>query len=175
MVRGSVNVYIRGVGNVLLRRGYTSEDIAKAREEYAKSEELRKKNKYKKGKKKKRNDEVWKYVNDGKRIYYNYVVNKKGVVKLKNLVWPYNTNRLPRYSKSDGYVRVTICDENDKPHTKSLHRIVAFTFIGKPPEDMENPTVDHINFNKSDNSVKNLRWMEQKENSARQKPDTKKK
>lgn len=39
----------------------------------------------------------------------------------------------------------------------SVHRLVAYTWLG----DMRNEkyTVDHINSNKRDNSVKNLRWV----------------
>jgi hypothetical protein len=42
-------------------------------------------------------------------------------------------------------------------HT-SLHRIVAFTFLGPPPSDGQEYTVDHVNRNKEDNRVLNLRW-----------------
>lgn len=45
-----------------------------------------------------------------------------------------------------------------------VHRLVAFTWLGKQPGD--NYDVDHINSNKRDNSVKNLRWVSREVNLA---------
>lgn len=43
-----------------------------------------------------------------------------------------------------------------KPFTCKVHRLVALTFLGPAPKGM--PEVDHINRDRSDNRVINLRW-----------------
>lgn len=59
--------------------------------------------------------------------------------------------------KWNGYLTVGI----DGVH-KSVHRIVAETFISNPEGKKE---VDHINTIRTDNRVENLRWTTHKENS----------
>lgn len=56
----------------------------------------------------------------------------------------------------NGYEIVNIGSKN---HT--LHRLVALTFLDNPENK---PYVDHIDSNKLNNNVKNLRWATQKEN-----------
>ena len=57
----------------------------------------------------------------------------------------------------NGYVYITIQYKRVK-----LHRIIAEAFIPNPDNK---PQIDHINRNKLDNSVENLRWVTAQENS----------
>lgn len=47
----------------------------------------------------------------------------------------------------------------------SAHRLVTYTW--RPIPNAENMTVDHLNHNKRDNSLKNLEWVDRSENQRR--------
>lgn len=61
-----------------------------------------------------------------------------------------------RHVKSSGYMYIG-------SHT--IHRIVAFAFLGNPPS--EKHIVDHIDTNRSNNSAINLRWVTRLDNLLR--------
>jgi hypothetical protein len=63
---------------------------------------------------------------------------------------------------TSGYFYVTLCNE-EQQRNRFVHRLVATAFI--PNEDAL-PMVDHINRNKLDNRVENLRWCTKSTNSA---------
>lgn len=60
-----------------------------------------------------------------------------------------------------GYCRLTIKVNGKKKHY-AVHRLVAIAFI---PNPNNLPQVDHIDNDKSNNRVDNLRWVSNKENS----------
>lgn len=67
------------------------------------------------------------------------------------------TFRLLKYQiDKDGYFRVNI-----RGKCYFLHRLIAEAFIENPNN---NPVVDHINHNRQDNRIENLRWVTIKEN-----------
>lgn len=61
---------------------------------------------------------------------------------------------------NNGYHRVQIYVHN-KRRTIGIHRLVYTTFIGNIPENME---IDHIDRNRENNHVYNLRCVTKKEN-----------
>ena len=94
---------------------------------------------------------------DFKKIdgFESYEISKNGEVrniKTKRIIKPYLYH---------GYHRVSLIKEKGVKKSESIHRLVATTFI---PNIDNKPIVDHINQNKIDNNVSNLRWSTYKEN-----------
>ena len=83
--------------------------------------------------------------------YHNYSVSSMGRIRNNH------TNKLLKGTiPSTGYVVVQLKNSNNKYHSKYVHRLVLFSFIGHP--EVSNMTCDHINRNKSDYRLCNLRW-----------------
>ena len=97
--------------------------------------------------------EVWKQYLDTQ-----YEVSNLGNVRNKN-----TKVVLSQEDTGNGYLCVGLqIDEGVYKKTR-VHRMVAMTFLEFQRTEERNE-VDHINGNKSDNSVDNLRWCTHKEN-----------
>ena len=72
---------------------------------------------------------------------------------------------LPRMLKPirrrNGYLEICLHDANQKSHFRSIHRIVAETFIENP---CNYPQVNHKDEDKTNNQVDNLEWCTAKYN-----------
>lgn len=79
-----------------------------------------------------------------------YGINSDGIII------NFKTNKLIYGSDRNGYKRFEY-----KNHVYSIHRLVYETFIGPIPEGMK---VDHIDGNRSNNSLSNLRLVTQSDN-----------
>lgn len=85
-----------------------------------------------------------------------YQVNKRGEVKNKKL------NRLMKCGvyKNSGYQVVNL-RKDSKPTSFKVHRIVASTFLNNP---LRLTIVDHMNNDRTNNHINNLRFVTQKDN-----------
>lgn len=65
-------------------------------------------------------------------------------------------------TNTKGYKFVQLLDKNHKKHTYYIARLVARVFIGEPPT--ARAQVDHIDNDKINNHVSNLRYLTNREN-----------
>ena len=104
--------------------------------------------------------EEWKTVEIDNVIYDDYEVSTKG--RVRNINYR-NTGTVrvlkPQLDMKDYYF-ISIWKDEEK-RTFRVHRLVATMFI---PNPYNLPQVDHINRNRHDNSVENLRWVSRQQN-----------
>ena len=91
-----------------------------------------------------------------------YEINNVGEVKTIKT----NIIRKQMISKR-GYFCVTLC-KNGKHQNKNIHRLIMEAFVPNPENK---PCVDHIDGNRLNNSLENLRWCTSNENNNN--PNTK--
>lgn len=88
--------------------------------------------------------------------FSNYEINSLGEVRniKRQTLLRAGNNRL-------GYLQYSLYGDNGEKKTLKLHRLVALAFIPNPDEK---PHIDHIDRNKLNNSISNLRWVTRTEN-----------
>ncbi len=89
----------------------------------------------------------------------NYSVNEIGEVRNDCNM----RIKTPTINKANGYFYIDLYKDN-KSIKVPLHRLVAEAFIPNPENK---PTVDHLDGNRTNNSVNNLRWATYKEQNSR--------
>ena len=87
--------------------------------------------------------------------YNNYLIYPDGKVYSKK-----RKRYLKQGTNNYGYKKVDLCKDGTKK-TYLVHRLVALHYIPNPENK---PQVDHINRDRSDNRIDNLRWVTRSEN-----------
>lgn len=102
-------------------------------------------------------NEIWSDIKE----YPNYMVSNLGSVKSLSNNKTRKEKILKQCKNNKGYLLVGLCkNANEKKY--QVHRLVAQTFIPNPDNKS---CIDHINGDKSDNRVCNLKWVTHEENS----------
>lgn len=89
----------------------------------------------------------------------NYSVNENGEVRNDRTGYI----KKPYVNKANNYLTVDLYEGN-KSRKVTIHRLVAEAFIPNPEGK---PTIDHIDGNRQNNAVSNLRWATYSENNSR--------
>ena len=104
--------------------------------------------------------EVWKDI----KGYEGYQVSSEGRIRTHNKttytekhgIRHWQNRILSQKTAKDKAMRVELWKDG-KHKTVLVHRIVALTFLGEPPEP--NMTVNHIDGNRKNNHIENLEWL----------------
>lgn len=101
--------------------------------------------------------EIWKEIKD-----YNgsYEASNYGAIRSLNYAHTNTTRELKQETTKFGYKRVVLCKDGVAKRYL-IHRLIAETFI----ENQDNkPCIDHIDGNRGNNAIDNLRWCTYSEN-----------
>ena len=96
-------------------------------------------------------------------IGYNYIPNYEGLYSIneKGSVFSHISGKiLKQHANHRGYLSVDLYKDG-KMKKVVIHRLVALTYI---PNPNNLPEIDHIDTDKQNNNVGNLRWCTRKEN-----------
>lgn len=89
-----------------------------------------------------------------------YVSAKGDVIRVKEYEGKVYYNLIIPSTTKAGYKQVGLCSTRKAIH---IHTLVMMTYVGPRPEGME---IDHIDRNKANNRLENLRYVTRKENLA---------
>lgn len=105
-------------------------------------------------------NEIWKPIKGYEGLYE---VSDYGRVKSLNYRKKGDSKILQTHARIGNYVKVGL-RKGDKVKYYRIHRLVAIAFLSPPQEGQTQ--VEHINCDKHDNRVQNLRWCSPKGNMA---------
>lgn len=106
-------------------------------------------------------EEIFKEIPGYEKYYASNFGNIKSLKQNKERILKPNDN-------TQGYLYVNL-SKNNISKSKMVHVLIAITFLDHKPDGTHKIVVDHIDNNKSNNNLSNLRLTTQRENSIKNK------
>lgn len=66
----------------------------------------------------------------------------------------------------DNYMTIQFRTNDKKTLKLQVAKVVLATYLGMPPQEMKDPTVEHCDGNRYNNNISNLKWLERCVNSS---------
>ena len=101
-----------------------------------------------------------------KDIIYKNVKDLYKIDEYGNVWSKYKHNYLKPKINKDGYLVLSLRTNNNEKLNVSVATLVAYHYL-KPPQDILDLTVDHIDNNRQNNYYKNLQWLERADNTRK--------
>jgi len=112
------------------------------------------------------NGESWEFINiNGIASNEKYQISNFG--RIKSFKIDKENGAIINGSNLKGYRILNVKLENNKKTTKYIHKLVAESFIPKDSDKQEH--VIHLDFNKTNNHISNLKWVTKETMFAHQK------
>ena len=105
-----------------------------------------------------------------KEITFRNVKRNTYFISEDGQIYSKSHNKILKWQLDDegyAFVKLAVEDENIYNKEFSIAALVMDTYVGVPPTNMIDPTIDHINNRRLDNNYRNLQWLERKENSSK--------
>lgn len=100
-----------------------------------------------------------------KKLEYKDVKPLYKIDEYGNVFSIYKNDYLKPKTDKDGYLSLSLRGEQRIVYV-GIATLVMYNFIGPPPINMKDPTIDHIDGKILNNYYKNLRWLERGVNSS---------
>ncbi len=108
----------------------------------------------------KHQDEVWKKLNLGKfKNGIKYEISNHG--RVRSFAYGRKEGKILKGGRVQGYPMVAFTNKDDERVSRYVHKAVAEHFIPKTSSDQE--FVLHLDYDKENNHVKNLKWATKRE------------
>lgn len=104
--------------------------------------------------------EIWKFIPN-----YDNKYQASNFGNIKSLMFG-KERFLKKHVSTNGYL-ILVLYFNGKPRTRTVHQLIAETFLNHKPDGTQKFVIDHVNNDKLDNRLENLQIISQRQNKTK--------